>query len=480
MKLKALFKGLNVEMMGDYQEIELYGLALHSQDILPGYLFISYTGNFIKEAMKNGAVAILTSSCVYSELDVLQIVAEDFSNVMLEIVHRYYPIDSNNFLKIGITGTSGKTTTSFLIQKILTSNERDCRVIGTMGAYTKYGVVPTRLTTPDYVTLRRLLHTMQKQNTSYVAMEVSSHGLDQGRVKGIDFSVAIFTNFSHDHLDYHKTMEHYFFAKCKLFEELGVDGIAILNKDDEKFEVLSQKINRPMITYGLQGDADIHASNVHLSLDGTSFSVEFAGEIGYIDSSLIGLFNVYNILAALGAGIACGIPLQESLRRLRGYKQSFGRMERIFSDNSSMPFIFLDYAHKPHALLQVLQTLSQFQYGKLIIVFGCGGERDRKKRPLMAQIAEKFADKIFITTDNPRGEDPDIIIEEIMQGFTNLSKVCIDKDRRSAIRKGIQFGNKGDIVLIAGRGNETIQIFSNHMYDLQDREVIHEFISQNF
>ena len=479
MKLHSLFKGLNVEIIGDYQDIQISGIALHTQDVLPGYLFISYTGKFIKEAKQNGAVAILTNCCVRLEQDVLQIIAEDFSSIMLEIINRYYPIYSNKFIKIGITGTSGKTTTSFLIQKILTSQEEHCGVIGSVGAYTRNGVIPTRLTTPDCVTVHRLLHTMKKENTSYVAMEVSSHGLDQDRVMGVDFSVAIFTNFSHEHLDYHKTMENYFFAKSKLFEELRVDGIAIVNKDDEKFENLCKKINGRMITYGLQIDADIYASNINLSLDGTSFSVEFAGEIEYIDSSLIGLFNVYNILAALGAGIACGISLQESLRRLRGYKQFFGRMERIFSDNSSSPFIFLDYAHKPHALLQVLQTLSQFQYGQLIIIFGCGGERDREKRPLMAQIAEKYADKIFITTDNPRRENPDTIIEEIMQGFTNLSKVCIDKDRRSAIRKGIKFGKKGDIVLIAGRGNETIQIFSNHTCDLQDREVIHEFLSQN-
>lgn len=479
MKLHSLFEGLNAEIIGDHQDIEIYGIALHTQDVLPGYLFISHTGKFIKEAKKNGAIAILTNCCVCLEQNVLQIIAEDFNSIMLEIINRYYPIYSNNFLKIGITGTSGKTTTSFLIQKILTSKEQHCGVIGSVGAYTRNRVIPTRLTTPDCVTVHRLLHTMKRENTSYVAMEVSSHGLDQDRVIGVDFSVAVFTNFSHEHLDYHKTMENYFLAKCKLFEELRVDGIAIINKDDKKFESLCKKINGRIITYGLQIDADIYASNINLSLNGTSFSVEFAGEIEYIDSSLIGLFNVYNILAALAAGIACGISLQESSRSLRGYKQFFGRMERIFSDNSSSPFIFLDYAHKPHALSQVLQTLSQFQYGQLIIIFGCGGERDREKRPLMAQIAEKYADKIFITTDNPRGENPDTIIEEIMQGFTNLSKVCVDKDRRSAIRKGIKFGKKGDIVLIAGRGNETIQIFSNHTCDLQDREIIHEFLSQN-
>lgn len=479
MKLYSLFEGLNIEIIGDQQEVEIHGLALHSQDILPGYLFISYAGKFLNAAKQNGAVAVLTNYNVRLQGELLQIIAMDFNSIMLEIIHRFYPIHFNDFLKIGITGTSGKTTTSFLIQTILTSNEEHCAVIGSVGAHTKNGVIPTRLTTPDCVTIHRLLHSIKKQNASYVAMEVSSHGLDQNRVMGIDFSIAIFTNFSHEHLDYHKTMENYFRAKCKLFEELRVGGIAVINKDDEKFEKLCKKINGRIITYGLQPGADIYASNINLSLDGTSFSIEFAGEIGYIDSSLIGLFNVYNILAAIGAGIACGISLQESLQRLRGYKQFFGRMERVFSKNSSAPFIFLDYAHKPQALLQVLQTLSQFQQGKLVIVFGCGGERDREKRPLMAQIAEKYSDKIFITTDNPRGEDPDTIIAEIMQGFINLDKVCIEKDRRSAIRKAITFGKKGDIVLIAGRGNETIQIFSDYTYDLQDREVIHEFLSQN-
>lgn len=479
MKLSSLFNGLNIEIIGDHEDIEINGIALHSQDVLAGYLFVSHTGKFTRVAKQNGAVAVLTNSCLCLEKDLLQIIPDDFYSIKLEIINRFYPIYSSNFLKIGITGTSGKTTTSFLIQRILTSNDEYCGVIGSVGAYTRNRVIPTRLTTPDCVTVHRLLHNMQRENVSYVAMEVSSHGLEQNRVAGVDFSIAIFTNFSHEHLDYHKTMENYFLAKCKLFEELRVGGIAIVNKDDPAFENLSKKIHGRIITYGLQIGADIYASHINLSLGGTSFSIEFAGEIGYIDSSLIGLFNVYNILAAVGAGIACGVSLQESLKRLRGYKQSFGRMERIFSNNSSIPFIFLDYAHKPDALSQVLHTLSELQDGKLIIVFGCGGERDREKRPLMAQIAEKYADKIFITTDNPRGEDPDAIIAEIMQGFTNLNKVCIEKDRRSAIQQGIKFGKRGDIVLIAGRGNETTQIFSNHTCDLQDREVIHEFLSQN-
>lgn len=479
MKLLTLFDGLDVEIIGNGRELEIDGIALHSQDVLAGYLFISHTGKFVMEAKQNGAVAVLTNRYIYLEIDMLQIIAHDFNSIMLDIINRLYPIYFSNFVKIGITGTSGKTTTSLLIQRILTSSEEHCGVIGSVGAHTKNRVIPTRLTTPDCVTLHRLLHCMQREDMSYVAMEVSSHGLDQNRVMGVDFSIAVFTNFSHEHLDYHKTMENYFLAKCKLFEELRAGGTAIVNKDDATFENLCKKITGRIITYGLQPEADIYASNIDLSLNGTSFSVEFAGEIGYINSSLIGLFNVYNILAAIAAGIACGTPLQDSLRRLRGYKQSFGRMERIPSSNSSLPFIFLDYAHKPHALSQVLQTLSQLQQGMLILVFGCGGERDREKRPLMAQIAEKYADKIFITTDNPRGEDPNAIIAEIMRGFTNLSKVCIEKDRRSAIQKGIRFGKKGDVVLIAGRGNETMQIFSNYTRDLQDREVIHEFLSQN-
>lgn len=478
MKLSLLFDGLDIEIIGNDRDIEIKGIAVHSQDVLAGYLFISHMGKFIMEAKQNGAVAVLTNQSICLETEMLQIIAPDCNSIMLEIINRLYPIYSSNFIKIGITGTSGKTTTSLLIQRILTSGEEHCGVIGSVGAHTRNGIIPTRLTTPDCVTLHRLLHCMQRENTSYVAMEVSSHGLDQNRVMGVDFSIAIFTNFSHEHLDYHKTMENYFLAKCKLFEELRVGGTAIVNKDDATFENLCKKITGRMITYGLQNSADIYASNIDLSLSGTSFSVEFAGEIGYISSSLIGLFNVYNILAALATGIACGTPLQDSLKRLRGYKQSFGRMERIPSSNSSLPFIFLDYAHKPHALSEVLQTLSQFEHGRLIVVFGCGGERDREKRPLMAQIAEKYADKIFITNDNPRGEDPDTIIAEIMQGFTNPSQVSIEKDRRSAIQKGITFGQKGDIVLIAGRGNETMQIFSNYTRDLQDREVIHEFLSQ--
>lgn len=479
MKLCVLFDGLDVEILGDDHNIEISGIALHSQDVLDNYLFISNTGEFITEAKENGAIAILTNSSSIPKHDMVQIIAYDLASIMLEIISRLYPIYSNNLVKIGITGTSGKTTTSFLIQRVLTSQEELCGVIGSVGAHTRNKIIPTRLTTPDPATLHRLLYNMQRENLAFVAMEVSSHSLTQNRVAGVNFSIAVFTNFSHEHLDYHKTLDNYFLAKCKLFEELQVGGIAVINKDDAKFESLCKKITGRIITYGLQIGADIHASNIHLSLNGTSFSIEFAGEIGYINSSLIGLFNVYNILAAVGAGIACGISLEDSLLRLRGYKQSFGRMERIFSDNPMHPIIFLDYAHKPHALAQVLQTFSTFEYKQLIVVFGCGGNRDREKRPMMAQIAEQYADKIIVTTDNPRGEDPSAIIEEVIQGFTNLSKVEIEPQRRSAIQKAIRLGSQEDIVLIAGRGNESMQIFSSYEEPLQDREVIHEFLSQN-
>lgn len=479
MKLCVLFDGLDVKIACDDQDIEISGIALHSQDVLENYLFISDTGEFVTEAKEKGAIAILTSSSAIPKDDIVQIIAYDVGSITLEIISRLYPIYSNNLVKIGITGTSGKTTTSFLIQRVLTSPEELCGVIGSVGAHSKNKIIPTRLTTPDAATLHRLLYDMQRENLAFVAMEVSSHSLTQNRIAGVNFSIAVFTNFSHEHLDYHKTLDNYFCAKCKLFEELQVGGTAVINKDDPKFESLCKKINGRIITYGLDSEANIHASNINLSLNGTSFSIEFAGEMGYINSSLVGLFNVYNILAAVGVGIACGISVKDSLLRLRGYKQSFGRMERIFSDNPLHPTIFLDYAHKPHALAQVLQTFSEFEYNQLIVVFGCGGNRDREKRPLMAQIAEQYADKIIVTTDNPRGENPSAIIEEIIQGFTNLSKVEIELERRSAIQKAISFGKKEDIVLVAGRGNESMQIFSNYAKPLQDREVIDEFLSQN-
>lgn len=479
MKLSVLFEGLDVEILGKDLNREISGIALHSEDVLDNYLFISHTGEFVTKAKQNGAIAVLTNSSSIPKHDMVQIIAHDLRSIMLEIISRLYPIYSNSLIKIGITGTSGKTTTSFLIQRVLSSPEELCGVIGSVGAHSKNKIITTRLTTPDSATLHRLLYNMQKENLAFVAMEVSSHSLTQNRIAGVNFSIAVFTNFSHEHLDYHKTLDNYFLAKCKLFEELQVGGTAIINKDDAKFESLCKKITGPILTYGLYSGADIHASNIYSSLNGTSFSIEFAGEIGYINSSLIGLFNVYNILAAVGAGIACGISLQDSVLRLRGYKQSFGRMERIFSANPLHPTIFLDYAHKPHALAQVLQTLSAFEYNRLIVIFGCGGNRDREKRPVMAQIAEQYADKIIVTTDNPRDENPNAIIEEILQGFTNLNKVEVEPERTSAIQQGIRLGEKEDIVLIAGRGNESMQIFSNYEKPLQDREVIHEFLSQN-
>ena len=299
MKLCVLFDGLDVEIFGDDQNIEISGIALHSQDVLDNYLFISSTGEFVTQAKENGAIAILTNSSTIPKHDMVHIIACDLGSIMLEIISRLYPIYSNNLVKIGITGTSGKTTTAFLIQRVLTSPEELCGVIGSVGAHTRNKIIPTRLTTPDPATLHRLLYHMQRENLAFVAMEVSSHSLTQNRVAGVNFSIAVFTNFSHEHLDYHKTLDNYFLAKCKLFEELQVGGTAVINKDDPKFESLCKKIHGRIITYGLHSGANIHASNIDLSLNGTSFSIEFAGEIGYINSSLIGLFNVYNILAAV-------------------------------------------------------------------------------------------------------------------------------------------------------------------------------------
>jgi UDP-N-acetylmuramyl-tripeptide synthetase len=372
----------------------------------------------------------------------------------------------NRLLKIGITGTNGKTTTAFLVHSILNEAGMQPALIGTI-----YYIGKTRtkavLTTPESLDLFKMIAGFQKEGSQAVVMEVSSHALSLHRVDELRFRVAVFTNFSQDHLDFHKTFEAYRAAKMKIFSLLEDDGVAVYNSDDPVSVEIGRLPLRHRITYGMHNRPTVMAQLLRERTDGIDVAVRFEGEKSAIHSSLIGRFNVYNMCAAFATGIALNIDRATIVAGIEKLQRVEGRMQQI-NDG-----IFVDYAHTPSALQKALEALRPRVHGKLILVFGCGGDRDREKRPLMAQIASTRADVIVITTDNPRSESPQDIIGDIEKGMTTDNYTVIE-DRRKAIQYACSQKEKGDVLLVAGKGHETYQIIGGKVLHFDDAEVIRE------
>ena len=465
MRLKQLFKDIPVVWKGS-KEIEIQALTLNSQEASPGCLFVvKKSHKYIPDAVAAGAVAILTDT-FDPFVKVTQIIHHDIAALEPILAERFYPI--KNLEMIGVTGTSGKTTTTYLLKYLLQQKYRS-GLVGTVEWITGKRVLPASYTTPDLFTLRHLLHEMEHEGCNISVMEVSSHGIDQGRVKGIPFEIGIYTNLSQDHLDYHKTMEEYAQVKAKLFHDVKV---AIINHDDEWSKIMTAtKAN--IIRYGLSSNCDLFATEIELSSQGIRFRVHWRGESCLFETALIGRFNIYNILAATAAALMKGLSLEQIAEALLHFPGVPGRLERVI--NASNLQVFVDYSHKPDALKNVLQTLSEFKQGKIITVFGCGGNRDMQKRPLMASIAEAFSDHTIVTNDNPRQEDPEEIVRQIISGFKDR-RYSVELDRKKAIEQAINQATPSDIVLIAGKGHEPYQIFAHQTIRFDDREVAREVI----
>lgn len=376
---------------------------------------------------------------------------------------------------IGVTGTNGKTTITYLIEKIF-SSQFNVGVIGTINHHFADKIIKAKNTTPGFLEMQEILQAMLEAKINLVAMEVSSHGLDQNRVKGLDFSAAIFTNLTPEHLDYHKNMENYFLTKAKLFTGLKKDSVAIINIDDKWAIQLLKLTKVKTITYGLKR-GDIFASNIKMSLGGISFSANFGKLKLSLNSSLIGNHNIYNILAAVACGISQNIPCDLIEDGVQGLKSVCGRLEAI---ELGQPFkVFVDYAHTPDALENAISTLNKFKKRKLILVFGCGGDRDKIKRPKMGKIASRLSDYTIVTSDNPRTEDPKAIAGDIKKGIkgNNFSVIL---NRADAVQKALSLAKKDDIVLVCGKGHEAIQIFKDKTIPFSDQEVIKCLLSKKF
>ncbi|MBS0648625.1 MAG: UDP-N-acetylmuramoyl-L-alanyl-D-glutamate--2,6-diaminopimelate ligase [Verrucomicrobia bacterium] len=471
MKLKQLFKEIDVTWKGN-KEQEIFSITANSKNVAPGALFLAKRGKtgdghkYIAEAISAGAVAVLTDT--YDPfLTTVQIIHPDVSSLEALLAQRFYQNPTAQLSIFGVTGTSGKTTTTYLL-KYLLEQEGLCGLVGTVSWMTGKKVIPATLTTPDQLTLMELFHEMGKEGCKRAVMEVSSHAIDQGRTQGISYAAAVFTNLTQDHLDYHHTMEEYAAAKAKLFKGLKPTAYAIINGDDNWADRMVQNCSAPIIRYGLQPRLDLFAADLELSAQGMKFVVHWKGEKVAFKTPLIGRFNIYNILAATAVALTQGQKLPAIADKLEGFTGVPGRLERVV--NSRNLQVFVDYSHKPDALKNVLQTLKEFKKGRLITVFGCGGNRDAQKRPQMAAISESLSDFSIVTNDNPRGEDPEEIARQIITGFQDKN-YFVQLDRKKAIEHALNLATPDDIVLIAGKGHETYQIFAHQTIVFDDREI---------
>ncbi len=487
-ELASLF--LNRELRGD-AAADVTGLAVDSRRAAVGDLFICIPGftqdghDFAASAVANGASALLVERAL--PLNVPQLIVPDARYAAAIVARHFYGDPSKRLRAIGVTGTNGKTTTTSLIEAILSAAGHETGLMGTIRVKVGGRTETAERTTADAVSLQRTLRKMADAGASYCVMEVSSHALDQGRTIGIDFRTAVFTNLSQDHLDYHGTMERYAEAKGLFFTRLGNASepgergrkFAVLNADDPAHERYKAITAAETILYGIDAPADVRASDIRLTAWGTAMKVStFAGDIE-LNVKLLGKFNVYNVLAAIAATLAEGVPLstiKEALERLSGVE---GRVEPVVA---GQPFsVLVDYAHTPDGLRSVLDTVNEFARGRIITVFGCGGDRDRKKRPIMGRIAAERSDYCILTSDNPRSEAPAAILAEIETGVreagADASKYEVIEDRRRAIQKAVEMAEPDDVVLIAGKGHETYQIVGDVTLPFDDRLVAKEAIA---
>lgn len=477
-KLKKLLEEVPLNLYRGSKEIDIYGISSHSKRVAPGDLFIATHHcneekmHHIEEAIQSGASAILTDMGNPFFKETVQLLHPHPKEVEGALAAAFYGHPSRELFNIGVTGTSGKTTTTYLIKYLLDQLQMPCGLIGTIEYSVGNHRYPAERTTPDVIANHKMLKEMCTHHCSAMVMEVSSHGLDQGRVDRINFDVAIFTNLSQDHLDYHPSMEAYADAKALLFKSLSKEATAVVSLEDSWGSHMMKECKAQILTYGFSPHADLYAHHIQFDSQGTFFNVTYQKKTLRVQWKQIGRFNVLNCLAAFGALLSKGVAFDKLPSLVTSFPGVLGRLERVGQSS-----IFVDYAHKPDALEKVLHCLQEIKQGRLITLFGCGGDRDRGKRPLMAKIAERLSDVVIVTSDNPRSEDPLAICTEIIAGFEKESKYFVEIDRKKAIQKAIQMAEKDDLILIAGKGHETYQIFAHQTIPFDDRKIAHEFLT---
>ena len=464
-------------------DLDVLGLASDHRLIKPGYAFIVLHEKileFIPGALKNGATVILYASELHlPDLPVPTIAISNLQGHLSAIASRFYHEPFQDLSCIGITGTNGKTTVAYLLMQALSYLNEKTAYIGTLGVGDMQTMRSTGMTTPGPIELQEIATHLLAQGKSCVAMEVSSHGLDQGRVAALPFEQAIFTNLTHDHLDYHPSFEHYAAAKAKLFAFPALKSIIVNYDDAHAPQMIAQApLKTKIYTYGLNEQADVSVKTKHWTLEGMNLLVLSPWGMVDLKASLLGDFNVYNILAVFTALMARGYDLEQVVTAISRLRAAPGRMEVVVK----RPLVIVDYAHTPDALEKALMTLKGFQTqtkaGSLWVVFGCGGDRDPYKRPEMGKIACTLADKVVVTSDNPRHENPIDIMEQIMQGMPEsfVDKFAIE-DRRLAIMSALQEAKEDDIILIAGKGHENYQQIGDKKTYFSDQHIVLDYFS---
>jgi len=464
------------------------GIAYDSRHVQPGNVFVALKGQhadgstFVRQAIERGAIAIVSQDAALENVAVAWTVVNDARRALALLAAEFFGNPSNGMQVVGITGTNGKTTTAYLVASVFEAAGIRCGVLGTVGYRIGTETREATHTTPESPEVQRLLREMLDRGCGACAMEVSSHALSLHRVDGMTFAAGVFTNLTRDHLDFHPDMEAYFQAKRRLFEMLPRDAPSLINLDDPRAASLIELAGRP-VTYAVNRQADISPGPLSFSLQGLTFDVRTPRGTLHITSSLVGRPNVYNILAAVSTAIALGISFDAIERGISSLEGVPGRFQ-VVSETKDDVTVVVDYAHTDDALRNLLETARPLTPARLITVFGCGGDRDRTKRPLMGAVAGRLSDLIVITSDNPRSEDPLKIIEDIQRGITvdtrrdTAQRMLTYPDRREAIGKAIELARPGDVVLIAGKGHEKYQIVGGDVRPFDDVAVAREALGR--
>ncbi len=493
MILNELTVGVKIKRLLGSENVRILGIAHDSNQVGSDFLFAAIKGEttdghaFISQAVERGASALLVETVDGIELrDISVVVVDDCRSSLAQISSNFYNHPTKELKLVGITGTNGKTTTTYLLESILQTDNKNVGVIGTVEHRYQGAKITSNMTTPESIDLMALLRDMRNSGVEYVVMEVSSHALDKKRVQGCHFDTAVFTNLSQDHLDYHKTLDNYFKAKKSFFAEVLKKSVkrpisSVINVDDPYGRKLIKGSPGNLISYSLEDrHAQVFADEIELTNEGIVSKVRTPWGNIDIRSKLLGRHNLSNILAATASALSLGLSPDSIEKGVSSLSSIPGRLERV--DNHLGITVLVDYAHTPDALKNVLQVARPLTKGRLILVFGCGGDRDPMKRPMMGRIGRKLSDILIVTSDNPRTEPPEKIIEDIEIGvfegaFTGKTYFRI-VDRRSAIEKAIEIAGEGDTVLIAGKGHENYQIFGKVKSPFDDREVAKSKINE--
>jgi UDP-N-acetylmuramoyl-L-alanyl-D-glutamate--2,6-diaminopimelate ligase len=462
------------------------GVRTDSRLVRPGDVFVAVAGSaadgheFIDQAVAKGARYIVCQRPDHCSSSVVTVVVENSAQAAGLLAQASHGRPASKLTNLAVTGTNGKTTVAFLTHACVRHAGKRCGLMGTVVYDTGSGVTPASLTTPDALTVARMQQSMVEAGAEYMVIEASSHALDQDRLAGIEFQAAAFTNLTGDHLDYHKTKDNYLAAKMRLFAELAPGATAVLNKQAPEAHAIAAQTRARIWWFAVDEPADITAHVESMTVDGARFMLEHAGRKARVVTPLLGAYNIANHLAAAGLCLAAGFDLDKVAAGLSSLKTIPGRLEKVGGDEFS---VLVDFAHTDDALHNVLTTLKPLCKGRLIVVFGCGGDRDKTKRPRMAKVAQHLADVAIVTSDNPRTEDPNAIIADIVAGFDGeplasratsdkrRATVAVEPDRKKAIQRAIAQAKPNDVVLIAGKGHETYQIIGTEKIHFSDQEV---------